>query len=311
MRSRNQNITLNAVEQAGKQLELFSLSGSSFDRRYLLTGSSVAQRISSSLVITGSVQITSSQGNVLTILGDSNRGVSKALKVVGGSPQIRFGENIEDTGAVLMSFSDNDFIAAGGADFSGTWSAKSTTGAGYIRIVNGGFTVWLSHTVTVSGSDPIFTASISSTALSGTLIKGTTTNNDAAAGYVGEYIEATAADASVTGWANGTFKTITSINLTSGDWDIEAVAMFGGSGGNITGTNTFATISQVTNSNESNVFAINESSIVPLTTVNVRLPVPKRRLALTASQTVYLVGRIVFTGGTPTAGGWLYARRVR
>src|SRR2546421_430181 len=50
---------------------------------------------------------------------------------------------------------------------------------------------------------------------------GTTTNDNAVSGNLGEYISSTVArGAAVTGAANGTYKDLTSIVLTAGDWDI-------------------------------------------------------------------------------------------
>lgn len=55
-------------------------------------------------------------------------------------------------------------------------------------------------------------------------VKGTTTNDNAAALNVGEYVSATVARTSpVTGAATGTYKDLQSISLTAGDWDITIV----------------------------------------------------------------------------------------
>lgn len=140
-------------------------------------------------------------------------------------------------------------------------------------------------------------------------LDGTTTNDSAATGQIGEYIEGIANDSTITGWVNNTFKNIISISLTAGDWDVTGVANW--FGGPITGTNIFCEISLVSGSNESNVFAINETNTMPGSGSNIRLNIPTRRISIATTTTVFLVGRIIFTGGTPTAGGIIRARRIR
>jgi hypothetical protein len=56
------------------------------------------------------------------------------------------------------------------------------------------------------------------------VIVGTTTNDDAAAGYVGEYISSSVTSAT----AGTTATTLTSIPLTAGDWDISISVNSGG-----------------------------------------------------------------------------------
>jgi hypothetical protein len=139
---------------------------------------------------------------------------------------------------------------------------------------------------------------------------GATNGSSALAGQIGEYITATAAVGSVTGWGSGTAQNITSITLTAGDWDVDAWSLF--SGGAITGTINVAKISTTTASVGSSGDAGRaDTSLVPTATANITLNCPTTRLSLTAPTAVYLCGAITFSGGTPLAGGTIRARRVR
>jgi len=144
-------------------------------------------------------------------------------------------------------------------------------------------------------------------------ISGVTTNSNAAAGVVGEYIESIVAP-STTGLTTGTAANVTSISLTAGDWDVTGnVVLDYGAGtpvlkflrGSI--STTSATHGAVSNS----VLSIwdTTSGISPATTPVAVLPVV--RLSLSGTTTVYLVCSASFSGVTFGAGGIIRARRVR
>ena len=59
-------------------------------------------------------------------------------------------------------------------------------------------------------------------------VKGTTTNDSAAAGTVGEEIVSTVIVGSAVSLTTATAATVTSIALTAGDWDVSFDAMFTG-----------------------------------------------------------------------------------
>src|SRR6266436_3159933 len=61
-------------------------------------------------------------------------------------------------------------------------------------------------------------------------VVGTVTNDNAAAGSVGEYVESNIAFASATSLTSNTAKTITSISLTAGDWDVSGSVGFSAAG---------------------------------------------------------------------------------
>ena len=138
-------------------------------------------------------------------------------------------------------------------------------------------------------------------------IVGTTTNDNAGAGYVGEFVSSERLSSSFLTLTIGAVTNVTSITLTAGDWDVW---------GNIS--------IQFTNNNGDYAFgAINTTSATlvddslmsgyqygAITTGYWRFTVPYKRISTSASTTTYLV---VQAGGTGTvyAGGAIYARRVR
>jgi hypothetical protein len=141
-------------------------------------------------------------------------------------------------------------------------------------------------------------------------IKGTTTNDNAATGYVGEYVSSTVASGSAVSLTTGVSANVTSISLTAGDWDVTGVLLFnpnaattftylvGGastSSGTVPGTDAGA---QVYNSFSSPV-------------INPRFAIPMKRVSVASTQTVYLVAEAGFAVNTMAAYGRIEARRVR
>lgn len=108
-------------------------------------------------------------------------------------------------------------------------------------------------------------------------------------------------------------KTITSLNLPAGDWDVSAVATI--SGVNSPYVNTLgASISTTANtmmSNGTEVYSIvGGGSLIPGKYGRVSAPIPPIKFRSTTSQTVYLVTFAVWVGGTSvTAFGRISARR--
>jgi len=140
---------------------------------------------------------------------------------------------------------------------------------------------------------------------------GTTTNDSAAAGYVGEYISSTVTSISGVSLTTATFANITSISLTAGDWDVSGVVAVSNPG-----STTFAYI----NYGVSTTSAANGSlgQVGSLTTpstiaavVDFVTPVPVTRLSLSLTTTVYLVTRASFAVSTASAYGVIRARRIR
>ena len=142
-------------------------------------------------------------------------------------------------------------------------------------------------------------------------IVGTTTNNDANAGSVGEFISSTVAQGSALSLVSFTDKTVTSISLTAGDWDISGEVMV------LVASTTSVTQIQGSTSlttnliDESYKFAYYTAAFAAGAISSIGWPIPRRRVSIAASTTVYLVARAGFTTSTASAWGRIDARRVR
>jgi hypothetical protein len=141
-------------------------------------------------------------------------------------------------------------------------------------------------------------------------IVGTTTNNSANAGSVGEEIESVISSASPVALSTTIVNTITTIALSAGDWDVGGEVWINiGTGGAtlmqgavsaassvpLNGTGTGRNLLQI---------AVTASSIQIL-------PLRQARVTLSGSATYFLLASATFPSGTVTAYGNIWARRAR
>lgn len=147
---------------------------------------------------------------------------------------------------------------------------------------------------------------------------GTTTNDNASAGVVGEYIDATASN--VTAAATGVYKSICNIVLTPGDWDIEAgVNMVTAAGGTTVATagDNEVLISTTVDSSTGSTFAVDRfiwvwQNSTTYTNENVyAITIPRKRVSITTNTTYYLTALATYTSNAPRWYGIMSARRVR
>jgi hypothetical protein len=141
-------------------------------------------------------------------------------------------------------------------------------------------------------------------------IVGTTTNNNANAGSVGEIIESEIPIGSaVSLGTSGSTINITSISLTAGDWDVEGNILFTPTGGALTAAVATMNTVSATLAPRPNKGAYAQIGGIS-TTDTLALVTGKRRYSLSTTTTVYLVAFASFVG-TPTAYGYIVARRMR
>lgn len=162
---------------------------------------------------------------------------------------------------------------------------------------------FLSGDFTVSG---IITAN-------GQLIgKGTSTNDNAAAGYIGEYTSSFINSGSAITLTNNQFSDVTSISLTAGDWDVSSVSLFTES---VVGTVTsiFFGVSDVSGNaiggTKGDSYVI--SSAIPNASGDSGGSVANWRVSITTTTPIYLKARVNALSGTYLAYGRISARRVR
>ena len=150
-------------------------------------------------------------------------------------------------------------------------------------------------------------------ALTATNSVGTATNNNAAAGSIGEYVESEIlVGGSVVALTTATAANVTSISLTAGDWDV-----WGNVGFTLNAATTMTTIiawvsltsaALPANPNKGGQAYINTTFT---TGGGQLLGIPGRRFSLASTTTIYLSTQASFAVNTCSAFGSICARRVR
>jgi hypothetical protein len=143
----------------------------------------------------------------------------------------------------------------------------------------------------------------------GVSVKGTTTNDNAATGYVGEYVSSTVASGSAISLTTGVSVNITNISLTAGDWDVFGIVGFIPSGSTTVAyiSGGISTSSAALVENQCFVLSLGSAT----TSANPRSATPTVRIRIGSTTTVYLVAESSFAVSTNTAFGTIGARRVR
>ena len=145
------------------------------------------------------------------------------------------------------------------------------------------------------------------------LIVGVTTNSNAAAGSVGEYIENSLAVGSAISLTSTTPANIISISLTAGDWDVRGIIGF-----SLVTSSTVITYLEGCSTSTSATISTNHTTSFPMATGgstvvgnNFLLPIPFQRFSLASTTTIYLVVQASFSANTCSGYGSINARRIR
>lgn len=229
----------------------------------------------------GTVTVQSSGGNTITAMVGSSIATFTCILTSG-------------TTAASWS-SDYSLNAAGVGSITGTANqviASASTGA---------VTLSLPQSIATT-SDVTFGSVTFSPTTKG--IVGTATNNNASAGYVGEFVSSVIPLASAVSFTNAADKNLTSISLGAGDWDVY---------GNIDFVSTSSTAMNAYIWISATSASIPDSSLrsfVYSAVSEVSGNAPYFRASLSTTTTIYLSGRIG-SAGTLTGNGAIYARRVR
>jgi hypothetical protein len=168
-------------------------------------------------------------------------------------------------------------------------------------------------------ASPTFTGTVTTAALTSagaftpsqtSGIVGTTTNNSANAGSIGEYVTGQVLVPSAVTLTSGTSANIVSISLTAGDWDV-----WGTLGFTATAATSYQGYISTTSATipASSAWPANGSIVFDTTsrTGGAAITIPSIRLSLTSTTTVFLVANIVVSSGTIGGYGMLQARRRR
>lgn len=142
---------------------------------------------------------------------------------------------------------------------------------------------------------------------------GTTTNDSASSGYVGEFISSVISQASAVSLTNNTSRSITSISLTAGDWDVYGNISL--NGGSTTILNYYSCWVNASGSTpDPSLWAgqsYGASGLAVFAENQIGDTAPYVRISLASTTPIFLGIIAGFTTSTCTACGGIYARRVR
>lgn len=144
-------------------------------------------------------------------------------------------------------------------------------------------------------------------------LPATATNDDAASGKLGEFLESTVAQGSAVSLTTATNANITSVNLSAGDWDVWVQGVF------LTDTTTQTTLMRVSSSpttaTEDTTAGHFAQASFPAATVlgnvNTTVWTGPKRYSLSGAADIFAVARSAFTVSTASVWGAIRARRVR
>ena len=234
---------------------------------------------------TGTVTVQSSGGNTVTAMVGATQAIFTCILTSG-------------TTAASWS-SDYTSNVAGVSSITGTANqviASASTGA---------VTLSLPQSIATTSAVTFGSVAFSPTTQG---IVGTATNNNASAGYVGEFISSQIVAGSAISLSTTTLTNLTSISLTAGDWDVKGNAVFSN-----TGT---ASLFSIGISSTSATFP-DGSLIATLSSATFSMtgaygsPAPTQRFSLSGTTTIYIVVEATFNTGSITVSGGISARRVR
>jgi len=246
---------------------------------------------------------TTSAPNVLTLGHNSS-----------GTPSTNFGESLAFN--AKSDTTNSRTLGAIAAQWTTATDASRTSKISIKPVSNG---TQISNGLIVFGSGGV-AVNTNSDPGSGVIyppngIQAVSNNSTAAAGIVGETISANLASGSATSLSNNVNKNILSISLTAGDWDVHGVVSFNAinvasTGTEIASANISTTSATLPDDGEQSYTTITNGTAAAQTLIG-SCQLPSRRVNLSTTTTVYLVGKNVFNTGTSTAFGFIEARRVR
>lgn len=228
------------------------------------------------------------------------------------------GKGVQASGIIL---SDADFLGfangKGLADDSGNEAlilAKTASAVNEVTLTTAA--TGNAPGLAATGDDPNITFRMNGKGTGGVEIEGTGTNDNATAGYVGEFMESNIASGSATALTTATAKNVTSLSLTAGDWDVWGNVLFTGNAAT-TVTYIAGFISTVSATFPTPPNAGAYMNFVPPAGGNFAgnntpgLLAGQRRISVSSTTTVYLEAYAEFAVNTLSSYGYIAARRVR
>lgn len=284
-------ISLSAFSATLNPVQLLNPAGSSSGQTIVSTGSSSApgwatvplSGLSSVAANTVLANFTGSSAAPTAFAMPSCSGSTNALQYSSGS------------GIICGS----GYVVSGSAASLGSVSTTTSVTVGNgLTVSAGGASITGGMTMATGAITPVSTLGIT----------GTTTNNNAVAGAVGEYVTNSATGTSLT---TATTANATSVSLTAGDWEVTGTVTTIPAGGTTVSQRAAGistTSATLPGSNTGGYVQLNYSSAAGSAEA---IQAPVVRISLASTTTVYLVTQESFSGSTATCNGFIRARRVR
>lgn len=164
-----------------------------------------------------------------------------------------------------------------------------------------------------TGAESLLAPKASPTFTGTVTIPGTITNDNAAAGKLGEFISSTVLAGALVSLTTATTANVTSISLTAGDWDVWGNICFAANAA--TTATVFAGGISLTSATYptapgSGAMAAITNSLAPAIP-GVVMPVGQLRVSIASTTTVYLLASAIFAVNTMGVFGFIGARRAR
>lgn len=145
---------------------------------------------------------------------------------------------------------------------------------------------------------------------------GTTTNDNAAAGNIGEYPNSSVPVGSAVSLVSATPKDVASIPLTAGDWNVESLIAFNSASGTTTfsllrGWTSLVSATLPTDFTNGGGFSSNLYPSTLAMSADVVLAIGRQRVSVAAPTIAFLSAEAIFATSTLKAYGFISARRAR
>jgi len=256
--------------------------------------------LASSSAVTGTL-VVSNGGTGLATLTAHN------VMIGEGTSNVAFAAPGATTGVALVSTGATTDPAFGQVNVGSSSAVTGTLLAAQFPALTGDVTTSAGSLATTAAATQANITSLSASA--GVAVHGTNTNNNASAGFVGEYVVFSGSGVFASFPATTTYSDYASISLTAGDWDVSATMSQRGT----TPSNWSFGISTTTgNSTTGLVFGDNAFNMLTATsTSDSSGSIPDVRFSLSGTTTIYLKFQATYATGSPTASGRISARRRR
>ncbi len=176
----------------------------------------------------------------------------------------------------------------------------------YIGVINN--TTGTKPAIFALGSDTNVTLQLSGKGTGGATLEGTGTNDNATAGFVGEFISSSIASGSPVSISNNTATNLTSISLTAGDWDVYGnITYIAAAGTPITAAYSWISTTSATLPDGSLIGGFDSTA----GSTGRSVVSPYKRISIASTTTVYVSGFVSFGSSTVNMYGNIYARRAR